>query len=166
MRGFALGADGPPACQAARCAAQHVFDELVHVSAQRGDAVLEIALAQRAPKLHAEQRAFETTLFAPVLGERWPPRRLAHARRGLDHHQSDDQALDLIEVGVRQCFHLPRQRRIGRCCIQKRREPCKPKQRPAVKPLQALIGDGGADETHGAQCRRVSTRSDSRAPIH
>jgi hypothetical protein len=34
-----------------------------------------------------------------------------------------------------------------------------------VKPLQALLGDGGEGEMHGREYKPVSTRSDWRAPI-
>jgi hypothetical protein len=44
--------------------------------------------------------------------------------------------------------------------IDLRYEPCEPKQRPAVKPLEAKIGNGWALETHGREYAAGATRSD------
>ena len=83
----------------------------------------------------------------------------ADARRRAQHDDADDHALDAVEPGVGDAMRLRRERREAARRIKERREPSEPQHRPAMKPLEAMLGDGFGDKAHGRQCKRGAGRS-------
>ena len=63
----------------------------------------------------------------------------AHARRGADEHNVNEEALDVVEPLVRNGRGLRRERREDARLFEKRREPSEPQQHPPVIPVEAML---------------------------
>lgn len=139
-------AHGPAAGQPARQAARERGDQRGNVLAKCGGALTRIMAAQRAAEFDAQHGAPQRALFEWVLGAPSSGLTKAHALGGFQHDDVGDQPLELIEPSVRERLGLARERIVRSRRFQKRHEPLQPQQRPAVIPLQALVGDGWAGE--------------------
>ncbi|MBY0565313.1 MAG: hypothetical protein K2P58_14175 [Hyphomonadaceae bacterium] len=97
--------------------------------------------------------AFRRAPAAAFDDERFQRQR-AHAMRGADDDNVDYELFDRVEPAVRDVLRLWRQRRELRCDIEKRCEPSEPQHRPAVEPLEAMMGEGWSVKAHGREFKR------------
>jgi len=148
-------AHGPATGEAARQAAHECGDQRGDVLAKHCGALTRIVAAQRAAEFDAHDGAPQGALFERVLRAPSSGRTKAHALGRFQHDDVGDQPLELVEPSVRERLGLARERIVRGRRFQKRREPLQPQQRPAVIPLQALMGDGWADELQARSLRAV-----------
>jgi hypothetical protein len=165
FRRRALCFDRTAACEAARQAAQKPCHERVDVLPQARDALAHIFGAKRAAQRRAYDGARETVPLEAMFGGAFARLRAAHAANGAQHDDGHHYALDAVEPPMRNGLGRSRERGELGSGVEKGREPRQPQHRPAVKPLEAMLGEGFGDEAHEVKCMRAGDRSNYAPPI-
>ena len=75
----------------------------------------------------------------------------AHVAHSAQHDDGEDDALDTVKPTMADAFGVLGERRESAGCFEEAGEPCQPQQRPAVKALEAKIGNGFGDKAHGRE---------------
>ncbi len=162
-----LGAheDRAAACEAARQTLEQTHDHEIDALRERFDACAKLLAPKRAALLGADDGARERGLLETMHSKRSAISHGANVRCGAQHDDGEDDAFDAVEPLMADLFGLRGDRRQCARRVEKAHEPLQPKHRPAVKPLEAKIGNGFGDKAHGVKRTPASTLSNWKSSV-